>query len=139
MAQLIEFASNHFLLVAAFFTVLGALLYTGLRGAGDGVAPRRAVELLNRQEAVPVDVRGEADFKAGHIVNAVHVPLADLKESAARLARYKERPLLVYCDTGSVSGQALAALKRHGFGQVHRLQGGLNAWRADQLPLESGK
>src|SRR5690606_25587101 len=105
MAQLIEFAGNHLALVTAFFAVLAALIYTGVRGAGDGLPPQRAVELLNREDAVPVDVRGEADFRAGHILNAVHVPLAELKEGAARLARYKDRPLLVYCDTGSLSGQ----------------------------------
>ncbi len=139
MTQLIEFAVNHFLLVGAFFAVLGALIFTAFQGGGSGLPPPRAVLLLNHDNAVAVDVRGESEFKAGHIINALHVPLAEIKEGAGRLDRFKDRPILVYCDSGTMSGQAVTALKRHGFAQIHRLQGGLAAWRADNLPLEAGK
>ena len=139
MTQLIEFILNHYLLVGAFLAVLGALIFTAMQGSGGGLSPQRAVLLLNHDDAVAIDVRSEAEFKAGHIINAEHVPLADLKQGTTRLDRFKDRPLLVYCESGSASGQAVAALKRRGFAHSQRLQGGLAAWRAESLPLEAGK
>lgn len=140
MAQLIEFVTNHLALVGAFCAVLGALLYTLLQGGtAFGVSPQRAVQILNQEDALPVDLRPEADFRAGHIINAIHLSAKDIVDGAARLARFKERALLVYCESGTQSGSAVKALQRQGYTKVYRLGGGLAAWRGENLPLQTDK
>jgi rhodanese-related sulfurtransferase len=140
MAQLIEFMGNHLALVAAFIGVLGALLYTLLQDGGSAaLAPQRAVQFLNQENALPVDLRPEAAFKSGHIIQAVNVSAQDIAAGAARLAKHKDRPLLVYCDGGVQSAAAVKALKRQGFAKVCHLRGGLGAWRGENLPVDSGR
>ncbi len=141
MAQLIEFIGNHPALVAAFIGVLVALLYTLVQGGGGATAlsPQRAVLVLNQDDAVPVDVRPEAAYKAGHIINAVNVSQQDITGGAARLAKYKDRPLLVYCESGLQSGAAVKALRRQGYTKVYNLRGGLAAWRGENLPVQGAK
>ena len=140
MAQLIEFIVNHLVLVSALIGVLAALVFTVVQGGGAAaVSPQRAVLILNQDEALPVDVRAEADFKAGHIINAVNVGMQDIAAGAARLEKYKERPLLVYCESGARSGTAVKTLRGLGYTRVHNLQGGLAAWRGEHLPVTPGK
>lgn len=140
MAQFIEFIGNHLALFAGFVGVLAALVYTLVQGGGaSAVSPQRAVLVLNQEDAVPVDLRAETAFKAGHIINALHVTPQDIAAGAARLAKYKERPLLVYCENGTQSGSAAKALRAQGFGKVFSLQGGLAAWRSENLPVQTIK
>lgn len=135
MPQLIEFASNHLALVAAFFGVLGVLIFT-LRQAAHDLSPARAVQLLNHEHAVPVDIRSEKDFAAGHIINAVRVAPEAMADGAAALQKYKEKPLLLYCESGVSCLKPMQSLRKAGFARVYRLQGGLAAWRAENLPLQ---
>lgn len=135
MPQLIEFASNHLALVAAFFGVLGVLIFTLRQGAHD-LTPARAVRLLNHEHAVPVDLRGEKEFNAGHIINALRVSPEAIAEGASALQKHKEKPLLLYCETGASCMKPLQTLRKAGFNRVYRLQGGLAAWRAENLPLQ---
>ena len=135
MPQLIEFASNHLALVAAFFGVLGVLLFTLRQGAHD-LSPARAVQLLNREHAVPVDLRGEKEFAAGHIINALRVSPEAVADGAGPLGKYRDKPLLLYCETGAQCMKPLQSLRKAGFTRVYRLQGGVAAWRAENLPLQ---
>jgi rhodanese-related sulfurtransferase len=136
MTQLFEFAGNHLILVSAFLFILVMLLINVAQATGSGaVLPIQAVQLLNRENAIPVDIRGQADFEAGHIINARHVPAADVKSRAEELKKPKIQPLLVYCATGMSSQAAVKQLKSAGFEQVYSLKGGIAAWRADNLPL----
>jgi rhodanese-related sulfurtransferase len=140
MARLIEFTTNHFWLVSAFCVVLGVLCWTMLQGTlSNALSPQQAVLLLNREDAVPIDIRSDANYRGGHIINAVHVEYAKLDAELSRLEKFKSRPLLVYCDSGVTSGQAVKRLRRAGFGDVRHLAGGITAWRNDNLPLEGKK
>jgi rhodanese-related sulfurtransferase len=140
MAQLIEFIGNHLALVAAFIGVLVALVYTLVQGGGAGaLSPQRAVLVLNQDDAVPVDLRPEATYKAGHIINAINVSQQDIAAGAARLAKHKDRPLLVYCESGVQSGAAVKALRRQGYTKVYNLRGGLAAWRGENLPVQGAR
>jgi rhodanese-related sulfurtransferase len=136
MPQLIEFASHHFALVAAFFAILGALLVT-LRQGADGLSPGQLVQLLNKQNALAVDIREESVFRAGHIINAVRVGPEQLGDDGGPLKKHQERPLVLYCETGASCAKPLQTLRRAGFTKVYRLQGGLVAWRGENLPLQS--
>lgn len=138
MAQFIEFIGNHLALASAFVGVLVALLYTLLQGGGAAaLTPQRAVQVLNQEDALPVDLRPEAAWKAGHIIHAVNVSAQDIAAGAAKLTKHKARTLLLYCDGGVQSATAVKALKRQGFDKVYHLRGGLNAWRGENLPVDS--
>lgn len=136
MAQLIEFAGNHLLLTSAFFFLFTMLIMNVLQGGGSkAVLPIEAVQLLNRQDAVPLDIRSVADFESGHIINARNIPMAELKSRADELKKLKSRPLLVYCASGTTSAAALRELSSAGFEHVSTLKGGIAAWRSENLPL----
>ncbi|MCZ6770374.1 MAG: rhodanese-like domain-containing protein [Proteobacteria bacterium] len=137
MDQLSDFVVNHLLLVTAFFVVLG-LLISNLTSSAGGVAPQAAVLLINRENAVTIDIRAKSDFESGHIIDAIHIPVSDLSQAEEKLKKHKDKPLLVYCGAGSLSGKAVRELKQMGFEQTHALKGGLSAWQGENLPVTSG-
>ena len=116
----------------------GMLLWPLVRRTAGGpwVNTTRAIELINREDALLLDVRDAGEYGAGHLLGAKHLPLARIDEGAGELAKKKERPLIVYCDSGERSAKAAAALKRQGFTRVTALSGGLDAWRQAGLPVE---
>lgn len=138
MDRLLEFAGNHPGLFAALGVVIALLVWTSVRGRLQGirsVGPAEATLLINHQDAVVIDVREPNELKEGMILNAVHVPLGQLKDSLARLEKFRERPVIVGCRSGSRSHAAAATLAKAGFPQVYNLQGGVMAWQNANLPL----
>ncbi|HVJ25047.1 MAG TPA: rhodanese-like domain-containing protein [Burkholderiales bacterium] len=103
---------------------------------GPWVTPAQATHLINREDALVVDVRDPGEYAAGHILGAKNVPLARIDERAAELGKRKDRPLILYCDTATRSGKAISALKKQGFTRVANLNGGLGAWQQAGLPVE---
>ncbi len=99
------------------------------------ISPGEAVRMLN-SGALLIDIRTSEAFAAAHIANARSVPGATIADGAAALERFKEKPVVVYCDSGQTAGAAARHLGRLGFKQVSNLRGGLTAWRAENLPVE---
>jgi rhodanese-related sulfurtransferase len=137
MAQLIEFAGNHLALVAALVAVIALLIQNLVTsGAGkDAVDPVGATDLINHQDAVVVDVRPAADFRTGHIINAINIPLGVFSEQISRIEKHKGRPVLVSCRSGAQSSGACRQLRKHGFEKVYNLHGGMLAWQNANLPV----
>lgn len=108
------------------------------RGAGAAVSASDAVILINRSHAVVLDVRDDAEFASGHIANAKHIPLTQLPERLKELSKFKDKPVLVYCESGMRAGKAVAILAKNEFKQVQQLQGGVKAWQDAKLPLVKG-
>jgi rhodanese-related sulfurtransferase len=134
----VDFVRNNILLIAVAF-VSGAMLlwpYVRRNTGGPWLSHAEATRLINREDALMVDVRDLGEFGAGHILGAKHVPLARIEEGAAELAKKKDRALIVYCDGGARCTKASAALRRHGFTRVASLAGGLPAWQQAGLPVE---
>ena len=102
----------------------------------NGVSAQEAVRLLNREKAIFLDVRDGKAYNEGHIVDAISTNIESLKESTKFLQKYKERPVIVYCDLGNRSKIALDLLKQAGFQKAFNLQGGLKAWKDEKLPLK---
>lgn len=133
-----EFIKSNILLIGL---VLGSglmLLLPSLRKGASGVpnvTVTEAVALINRQHAVVLDVRGDAEFASGHIVDAKHIPLDTLTERLNELKKYQNKPILVNCQRGARTMKACDILRKAGFTQVHHLQGGLNAWVEAKLPM----
>lgn len=103
---------------------------------GKEVGPMQAVQLINRRDAVLVDIREAAEYGAGHIPNAKHIPQGELQGRLKELEKFKAKPLIVACNSGTRSQGAGALLQKSGFGEVYSLQGGISAWRQANLPLE---
>jgi len=100
------------------------------------VSVLEAVQLINRRDAVVIDVRDPAEYAAGHIANAKHIPQAQLAERIKELEKFKTRPIVVSCRTGSRAAHAGSVLRNHGFAEVFALRGGIAAWQQASMPLE---
>jgi len=126
-------------LLALTALIAGAMLLWPLvrrTTGGPWVNTTQAIELINRQDALVLDVRDAGDYGAGHILGAKNVPLPRIDDGGGEFAKRKDRPVIVYDDGGDRSAKAAAALKRQGFTQVANLSGGLGAWRQAGLPVE---
>lgn len=127
---------NWYLILVAVAS--GAMLaWPVLRGAGaSGLTPTQAVQLINREKAVVIDVCEAAEFAAGHVAGAKHVPLGELQERLPGLVKNKALPLVLVCASGSRSQRAVAIAKGLGYDKADSLAGGLKAWREASLPVE---
>lgn len=133
--QLLEFVGNHMLLAGTFVVLLVLLIAHEASRGGRSVSPQELVDLVNRQDAVVIDLRDKREFEAGHIVDAIHVPQHAVGSRLEELAAYKERPVILACRTGQTAGAAGALLRKEGFEQVLRLGGGMMEWQNASLPL----
>src|SRR5690349_22855499 len=103
---------------------------------GREVGPAEAVQLINRRDAVVLDVRDAAEYKAGHITNARHVPEGEIEARMKELEKVKARPIIVSCARGNRSMSIANRLRALGFTEVFSLRGGLAAWQQANMPLE---
>jgi len=133
----VKFIIDNWMLIA-LAVVSGALLLAPiLQGAvATGLGPNEAVQLINREKAVVIDVCEPAEFAAGHVVGAKNIPLGELESKLVGAVKNKKLPLILVCQSGARSGRAMAAAKTLGYAQVHSLGGGLAAWKSAGLPLE---
>jgi rhodanese-related sulfurtransferase len=102
--------------------------------AAAAVGSSDAVRLMNGG-ALVIDVRTADAYAAGHIIDARHIPQAEIAAQADSLKKYREKPVIVCCDSGVTSGTAAVVLKSLGFTQVVNLRGGINAWKSDNMPI----
>lgn len=140
MNRLFEYSTHHPFLVAAaaILAVLAIVIEMRHRARGGGsISTNDAIRLAN-SGALLVDVRDAKDYEAGHIIEARHIPAAEIANRAESLKKYKEKPVIVYCEAGTASAGAARALRASGFNKVVTLSGGLNSWRQDNLPLVKG-
>ena len=135
MALIFEFLAQQWILVAALLAVVGMLVLHETRKSGPSLSPQQAINLVNAEQGVFLDLRDGADFKRGHIVDALHIPLAKLAERAPELEKYKDRPVVLVCKMGQQSGAAGKQLKTRGFARVYKMSGGMMEWSNLQLPL----
>ena len=114
----------------------GALAWPQLgRGGANAVSPQEAVQLMNREKAVVIDVCETAEFAAGHVVGSRNIPLGTL-DGAKGLPSNKTLPVVLVCARGSRAQRAAGLLKKLGHERVHVLAGGMAAWREASLPVE---
>lgn len=139
MEQLLEFVGNHLLLVGLFVVLLVLLIAHEASRGGRAVSPQELVDLVNRQDAVVIDLRDRKEFEAGHIVDAVHVPHHQLEGRLEELEPYRERPVVLACRMGQNAGAAGAMLRKAGFANVLRLNGGMMEWQNASLPVVRGR
>jgi len=139
MEQLNEFVANNLVLFFALVVIVVLLLRTWIGpGQVKSLSPFESIQKLNKEEAVILDVRTDAEFGEGYILDSIHIPLGLLDSGINKLARHKEHPIIICCRVGSRSRQAAVILKKHGYNTVFQLHGGISAWQNANLPLTKG-
>jgi rhodanese-related sulfurtransferase len=136
MTGSVDFVRNNLLLFAVALVSGAMLLWPLFRRTTGGpwVNTAEATHLINREDALVLDVRDPGEYGAGHILGARNVPLSRLDDGD--LVKRKDRPVIVYCDAGERSGKAISSLRKQGFSRVVNLSGGLRAWQQAGLPVE---
>ena len=139
MEQLSEFVLNNLLLFAALVVVMVMLIKAELdhqANKGSFLSPANAIRLMNNDdEILIIDIRAAADFKKGHIKGAKNMPLSDFAKSIDGISGEKDRPVLIYCNSGNTVMRAIKLLKKAGFEKVNNLAGGIAAWKEANMPL----
>ena len=139
MPQFLEFVINHWILWTAFFVLLGLLLGGEIQRRRFGIpqlGPNQAIQVLNRDKAVLLDVREDKELAdSGRIPNARHIPLSQLESRLGELKAPRDAPVVAYCRSGSRSNKAATQLRKAGFEQVYNLAGGILAWENANLPV----
>ncbi len=135
MEQAIEFSINHWPLVGSFVVLLALALHMEFNKGGAALSVHEVTIKINNEDARVIDIREAKEFKDGHIVDAINVPLVKLDSEIKNLNKYKEKPLIVVCQMGQQSGQAVLKLQAAGFEKVFKLSGGMSGWRTEKLPV----
>jgi rhodanese-related sulfurtransferase len=127
------------LLILAVLASGGLLIWPALtRARSGGVAPSEAVRLMNREKAIVIDVSEPGEFAVAHVAGSRNIPLGRL-EVAPELPKNKALPIVLVCATGKRAAKAAKALHVKGYSKAVVLGGGLVAWKAANLPVESAK
>jgi rhodanese-related sulfurtransferase len=138
---MLQFVQNNIwlvlLAVASGAMLIWPIISSRIQG-GSEVGTLEAVQLINRRDALVLDVRDGNEFAAGHIPHAKHIPMSRLSQSLRELEKFKTRPVVVNCQTGAISAKACALLRKEGFNEVFRLKGGIVSWEQASLPVEKG-
>jgi len=138
MAQLIEFASNNLMLVAALAVIAALIIKTeiGLKLSNvQQLNVNEAVRLMNDDNVVVLDVRESSEYGNGHIRDSVHIPMSTLVKRLTELEKYKNKQILAVCRSGSRSNGACRTLSKQGFESVSNLAGGIMSWTNANLPI----
>jgi rhodanese-related sulfurtransferase len=140
MDQLTQYIQTNHWLVIATAAVLVLVVVFEVRARAEGLAavsPQDAIRLMNRG-AVVIDMRPAEQFAAGHLSGARRMDGEQILKAGDTLKKYKQKPIILYDESGSLGTSAARQLKAQGFEHAFNLRGGLAAWRSDNLPLEKG-
>lgn len=138
---MVQFLQNNWPLVLVLLVSGAMLVWPLLRGplsARREISALQATQLINRKDALLLDLREAGEYEGGRVPNAMHIPLSELAARGLELAAFTARPLIAYCGRGNKSRAAGSALAKLGFKEVYTLRGGLRAWAEAGLPLEKG-
>ena len=141
MDRILEFTSEHALLVTFLLISFFVLVFSELRRKASGmvsVDPGAAVGLINN-DGVVIDLRNAEAFARGHIVNAKNIPYDQFDAASDQLAKWKDKPVIAVCEAGMTSNKAVDALRKTGFESIYGLKGGMSAWGQAGLPVVTGK
>jgi rhodanese-related sulfurtransferase len=131
-----EFLQDNMIWVALACVSGGMLIWPMVAGGTvSHLTPAEATLMMNREDALVLDVRETGEWGSGHITGARHITLAQLDKRLSELDKFKEKPIIVVCATGNRSASACGQLRKHGFDKVYSLGGGVSSWRDANLPL----
>jgi rhodanese-related sulfurtransferase len=132
----VNFVIDNWMLIAVALVSGGMLLWPAVQGARGGLGTHEAVQLINREKGIVVDVSEPEEFAQGHIGGARNVPLGQLEQRLPEVVKNKSLPVILVCATGGRAQRALATAKKLGYEKAQALAGGLKAWKDANLPVE---
>jgi rhodanese-related sulfurtransferase len=134
----VKFLIDNWMLISIALASGGMLVWPMISGGlnANALSASGAVQLINREKAVVVDVCEAAEFAAGHVTGAKNVPLSEFEARLPVVVKNKSLPLILVCATGARASRAVAIAKKLGYQQAQSLGGGLKAWKEANLPLE---
>lgn len=140
MNQLISFVAQNWLLFLALAVIIALLVLEEKKGGINfsgvkNIDTQGAISLANHESALIVDVRPEAEFNAGHITAARNIPAADFAGKISTIEKYKDKPIILVCNSGRASLGLGRTLRKQGFSNVSSLSGGMSAWQKAGLPV----
>ena len=135
MDRLLEFVSSHIELSGLFVALLAALWFSVKLRSGRAISPQEATLLLNKGEAVIVDIRDKKEYSDGKIAGSIHIAFSSLKERAAELKKHHDKQIILVDKMGQHSGAAGKILQQEGFENVCRMTGGISEWKGTNMPL----
>ena len=133
-----EFFTNNIVLFAALGIIIALILRMEIKRAMSGfktVTPAQAVQLINKEDALLVDIREDNELAQGSIRGAKHYALSVLKQRIDELKEYADKPIIAYCKMGNRSNEACTVLKQNNFSNVMSLKGGIEGWKNENLPV----
>ncbi len=132
-----KFIIDNWMIMSVALASGAMLFWPVLKGAsGGGLSAAGAVQLINREKAVLIDVCEATEFAASHVGGAKNIPLSQLEAKLPGVVKNKAVPVILVCQSGMRSNRAVSIAKKLGYEQAHSLAGGLGAWRAANLPVE---
>ncbi|MBP6719318.1 MAG: rhodanese-like domain-containing protein [Rhodoferax sp.] len=132
-----KFILDNWMILSVALASGGMLLWPLLMGGGPGaLSAAGAVQLINREKAVVIDICEASEFATGHVGGAKNVPLSQLEDKLPSVVKNKGLPVILVCQSGARSSRALAIAKKLGYDKAQSLSGGLTAWRTANLPVE---
>jgi len=133
----VKFILDNWMIMSVALASGAMLFWPVIKGAtGGSLTAAGAVQLINRDKAVVIDVCESNEFAAGHVVGAKHIPLNQLEEKLPGAVKNKALPLILVCQSGARSNRAVAIAKKLGYNNAQSLAGGLSAWKSASLPVE---
>ena len=133
----VEFIKNNIMLIAVAAVSGTMLLWPYLRRSSGGpwVGTLQATQMMNREDALVLDVREPTEYAAGHMPGAKNVPLGSVEARAGEFDKHKAKPVILVCETGTRASKAAGILRARGFANVVNLSGGLPARQQAGLPV----
>jgi rhodanese-related sulfurtransferase len=132
----VQFFIDNWMLISVAFASGAMLLWPAVQGSGSGLSVASAVQLINRERAVLLDVSETEEYAAAHVGGAKNVPVGQLEQRLPDVVKNKGVPLIIVCPTGMRAKRAQAIAKRLGYEKAQVLAGGLKAWKEANLPIE---
>lgn len=143
MQEYIEFIKGNPMLSLAWVGLFIAVVVMTIKAGFSKVKninSQQVTIMINREDAKVIDVRSKEDFKKGHIVNAINLPMADIKNNnISTLEKYKSNPIILVCSAGITSAQAGQFLVKQGFENLFSLKGGMGDWQTANMPVQKSK
>ncbi len=134
----VEFISQNWVLFLALALIMTLIVLEPMRQSSLGIkkiSPLRVPQVMNHESATVVDVSKTEEFAAGHILDAINLPLSQFAEASETLAKHKDKPIILTCRTGSRANSAATKLAKQGFNDIYVLTGGIAAWQKENLPV----
>ncbi len=131
-----KFISENWHLILVAITSGGLLIWPLIKESKAGLTAAMAVQLINRERGVLIDVSNPDEFAAAHANGSKNIPLKELEAKLAIVVKKKDTPIIFICPMGKQSPSAAATAKKMGYAAAQNLSGGLRAWRDANMPIQ---